>query len=345
MANLLNANLPSDDEEDDDYVPDEVDEEERRLAKAAKKPKRLRGAAAGAGTDDGDADADEPPRDEVEDPHAALPESKRVAKKAKVDALWSQLNRKPAAAAPSAPAAKPTGGGGGLSLAALCKPKGKSSGDEVRGLCSSCTCRDGCRFRVRNLQGPCIRVHRWHPAHPFMCSHPAPKQAWMRQLGLAPRPKPAAAAVAAGTAAGVAAASGSNAGSSSAAAGAAAASGDAAAADAERRKASAAAALAAVKAATSVAGASRLGTVTVAETRRFAGQTITVNKEVAAGSKAAQQAEAEASAAACKKAGLDAVLASLQQAKKVRARALGGGERAEEPHCGLALASFLMGGS
>lgn len=42
-----------------------------------------------------------------------------------------------------------------------------------------------------------------------------------------------------------------------------------------------------------------------------------VNKEVAKDSKEAQQAEAEAAAAAKKKAGLDAVLASLQQAKKV----------------------------
>lgn len=154
MANLLNANLPSDDEEDADYVPDEVDEEERRLAKAAKKPKRLRGAAAGAGADDGQ-DADEPPADEVEDPHAALPESKRVAKKAKVDALWSQLNRKPAAAAPTAPAAKPGGGGGGLSLAALCKPaaaKGKNSADEVRP--RQLHVSAGCECRVCSLQGP-----------------------------------------------------------------------------------------------------------------------------------------------------------------------------------------------
>ena len=92
----------------------------------------------------------------------------------------------------------------------------------------------------------------------------------------------------------------------------------------EQKVSGAAAALAAAKAAASVAGAGRLGTVTVTEQRRFAGQTITVNKEVAKDSKEAQEAEAEAEAAAAekKKAGLDAVLASLQQAKKV---VVGGG--------------------
>lgn len=278
MANLLNANLPSDDEEDADYVPDEVDEEERRLAKAAKKPRRLRGAAAGAGADSSAEDAADEAPDELEDAHAALPESKRAAKKAKVDALWSQLNRKPAAAAPTAPAARPAGSG--LSLAALCKPAGakaKSSGDEV--------CAPACRGCTRG-QSECQRRSTllYMPARSSplpaaagnrerLCSLPARLQAWMRQLGLAPRPKPAAAAAAPAPAT---AAAGSGAGGSSAAAASSAASGDTAAADAERRKAAAAAALAAAKAAASVAGASRLGTVTVAETRRFAGQTITV---------------------------------------------------------------------
>jgi hypothetical protein len=75
----------------------------------------------------------------------------------------------------------------------------------------------------------------------------------------------------------------------------------------------------AAKAAASVAGAQAAGTVTVAETRRFAGQTITVNREVAKDSREAQRAAAAADTAAAerKRAGLDAVLASLQQAKKV----------------------------
>lgn len=127
MATLMNANLPSEDEEDQDYVPDEVDEEERRAAAEAKKPKRLRGAAAGAGpADEPQAEQSGGGGDELEDPDAALPEHKRQAKKARVDALWSQLNAKKAA-----PAARPAGA---ASLASLCKPaggKGKS-GDEVR---------------------------------------------------------------------------------------------------------------------------------------------------------------------------------------------------------------------
>lgn len=77
------------------------------------------------------------------------------------------------------------------------------------------------------------------------------------------------------------------------------------------------AALAAAKSAASATAAQNYGMVTVQETRRFAGQTITVNKQVEAGSKEAEKAEATAHAAGGKKAGLDAVLASLAQAKKV----------------------------
>ncbi|KAI7845227.1 hypothetical protein COHA_001271 [Chlorella ohadii] len=237
MANLMTANLPSEDEEDQDYVPDEVDEEERRAAKEKKRPKRLRGAAAGAGAVAADSDEEEAGGsgrggEELEDHDAALPAAKREAKRAKVDALWSQLNAAKPAARPAA---------AGASLAALCKPAAAKKGGS--------------------------------------------DQAWMRQLGLASKPKPAAAA----------------------------------AADGDKKKSVAAAALAAAKAAASVAGASRMDTVTVTEQRRFAGQTITVNKEVAKDSKEAQKAaaEAEAAAAAKKQAGLDAVLASLQQAKKV----------------------------
>jgi hypothetical protein len=97
-------------------------------------------------------------------------------------------------------------------------------------------------------------------------------------------------------------------------------------AGAEHKKSAAAAALMAAKAAASVAGAQAAGTVTVAETRRFAGQTITVNREVAKDSREAQRAAAAADTAAAerKRAGLDAVLASLQQAKKVGRSPRGG---------------------
>lgn len=127
MSNLLNANLPSEDEEDQDYVPDEVDAEER--GGKSKKPKRMRGAAAGAGAaaaaceeEGGGSEASG-----LEDEEDLLPESKREAKKAKVDALWSQLNRAAPAAGPMSKVA------GTASLASLCKQasRGKSSADEV----------------------------------------------------------------------------------------------------------------------------------------------------------------------------------------------------------------------
>lgn len=297
MATLLNASLPSDDEEDQDYVPDEVDEEERRAAKAAKKPKRLRGAAAGANVEaEPQAQA---PADELEDEDEALPASKREAKKAKVDALWSMLNRKP----PAAAAAQPSSCGGG-SLASLCKParsKGKGGADEVGdegwdGFAMFCKLPSAASPaslpRERSRAAPpvypplaactsCVACAR--DAHACL-DHPA-AQAWMRQLGLGSKPKTAVGGTASA---------------------------------ATDKTSVAAAALAAAKAATSAAGAARMGgTITVQEQRRFAGQTITVNKEVAAGSKEAQKAAAEAEAAARKKAGLDAVLASLEQAKKV----------------------------
>ena len=123
----------------------------------------------------------------------------------------------------------------------------------------------------------------------------------MRQLGLGSKPKPKPS-------------SGDATGGGGAAA---------AAAPQVDKQALAAAALAAAKAAASVGGAARLGMVTVQEQRRFAGQTITVSKQVAADSKEAQRAAADAEAAAAaarKQAGLDAVLASLQQAKKASSR-------------------------
>jgi hypothetical protein len=105
------------------------------------------------------------------------------------------------------------------------------------------------------------------------------------------------------------------------------------AAGTEDKKAVAAAALAAAKGAASATAAQQYGKVVVTETRRFAGKDITVKKEVAADSKEALQAgaggpaaagatalDADAVAAAARKrAGLDAVLESLAQPKKVGA--------------------------
>lgn len=82
-------------------------------------------------------------------------------------------------------------------------------------------------------------------------------------------------------------------------------------------KSVAAAALAAAKNAASATAGQQFGMVTVTEQRRFAGKTVTLQRDVAATSKEAAKAAADAEAAATKKAGLDAVLESLSQAKKV----------------------------
>jgi hypothetical protein len=82
------------------------------------------------------------------------------------------------------------------------------------------------------------------------------------------------------------------------------------------RRAVAAAALAAAKQAASVSAAAQLGRVTVTETRRFAGQEVTLQRDVAAGSKAAASSATPAAGAAKPQSGLDAVLASLAAAKK-----------------------------
>jgi hypothetical protein len=252
MANLLNANLPSDDEEDDDFVPDEVDSEEEAVKKQkAKKPKkRLRGSAAAAGEGEGSSEEEE----EATPVEKTVPESKRLEKKAKVDEMWSMLN------APKPGSGKRPAGGSGAALGALCKPAPKQGGNSAG-------------------------------------------DALLRQLGLGgAKTKPT--------------------------------SGAEPSAD---RKAVAAAALAAARAAASVTAGQQFGMVTVTETRRFAGQTITVQREVQAGAApsggaapvsapgaapasapgAPPAAGGDAAAAAQKKAGLDAVLESLAQAKKV----------------------------
>jgi hypothetical protein len=79
----------------------------------------------------------------------------------------------------------------------------------------------------------------------------------------------------------------------------------------------AAAALAAAKTAASATAAQQYGMVTVTETRRFAGKNVTVQRDVDANSKEAVKAGIDGVGTLKKKAGLDAVLESLAQAKKV----------------------------
>ena len=126
MTSFMNANLPSDDEEDEDFQPDERDEE--GAAKGRRKPKRMRGAAAGAGAEAGE-EAEPADGGRKGDEYLALdaiPMDRRgVEKKAKVDALWSQLNQR------AAPAAKaPVGTAGAAAKPGL--KQGSSKGDEVR---------------------------------------------------------------------------------------------------------------------------------------------------------------------------------------------------------------------
>lgn len=80
------------------------------------------------------------------------------------------------------------------------------------------------------------------------------------------------------------------------------------------KSACAAAALAAAKQAASAVAAQQYGMETIEETRRFAGKNVTVKREVQAGSKDAKAAKQNG---APSKGGLDAVLESLTQAKKV----------------------------
>lgn len=83
MATLAQANLPSDDEEDLDYCPSE-DDEDNKKQKLSKQRKRgfsdeTFGAVANAQGEDAD-DQDH------------LTDTRSDVKKAKIDAIWSQLN-------------------------------------------------------------------------------------------------------------------------------------------------------------------------------------------------------------------------------------------------------------
>lgn len=245
MATLANANLPSEDEEDEDFIPNEVDSEEEAAnrgkdkKKQAKKHSRRRGPAA----------ARDESEDEEEDGSPLIDERKQAAKKAKVDELWSKLNKKSSF---------------GLATSGVRMPAPISN-------LSQPLKREG-RTDDGFIQQPSSGVSDTDSKHDE--SDSGKKDA----------------------------------------------------------KAVAEAALIAAKAAASVAAAQQYGMVTVSETRRFAGQNITVNKQVAANSKEAEKlasksaagaageqgnSSSETSAAARKKAGLDAVLASLAQAKKV----------------------------
>jgi len=130
MASLAAANLPSSDEEDEDFVPDEVDSEDeaqkRKNAPPKKKRGRVRGAAAiGVSGEDSDEDGVAGHGDGDQKIEPVIPEHKRIEKKAKMDDLWSKLNKNKDSKS------KPA-----VNVAALCKPvtakHSKDSADQVR---------------------------------------------------------------------------------------------------------------------------------------------------------------------------------------------------------------------
>ena len=121
MATLATADLPSDEEEDEDYNP-ERDPDKGDPAQTStsgvilKQTKRRRG---GAFAPDIDAGAGTGVVEDAPGPREPQMNSREAAKKAKVDAIWSQLkglSRTPLQQGGTAKPAAP------FSLAALCRP-------------------------------------------------------------------------------------------------------------------------------------------------------------------------------------------------------------------------------
>lgn len=127
---LLHADLPSEDEADDDYDPsrdDKADEAGQHKLRAV--AKRRRGSAAYPDTPQLDDNDTEP---SIERPEKDNPSS--LAKKAKVDQLWAQLNKGKATSQPAkalvqeaaqsaeAPSMQQASGSQPLSLSAICRP-------------------------------------------------------------------------------------------------------------------------------------------------------------------------------------------------------------------------------
>ncbi|KAL0040940.1 hypothetical protein WJX79_010750 [Trebouxia sp. C0005] len=225
---LLHADLPSEDEADDDYDPSRDDKADK--AGRQKIAKRRRGSAAYPDT----------PKVEDDEPEPGIDRdnASSLAKKAKIDQLWAQLNEGKATSQPAkAPVKKApqssevallqqASGSQPLSLAAICRP-------------------------VTKKQKADSDTH------------------WKRQLGIT----------------------------------SVNAQGKGADEDSNQRAAAAAAAAAAAQGKTE--------SKTITETRRFAGKDIQYKR-------AATEHDAKATKAQdIKKGGLDALLGSLQQAKKV----------------------------
>ncbi|CAL8467354.1 g6891 [Coccomyxa elongata] len=284
MSNIVNApDLPSEDDEDDDYDPsrDPDAEKDDRSGKQKKLPggrlKRDRGsAAADENEDEEDIEGDAEEQD-------VLPvHSKAATKKAKVTALWDQLQQGPLAGRAAASAGASTSDvqpiaptKSKLSWGALCRPAPKAAPQEDKN--RNWMLQLGFKGKVQSTAGTTPPSGSQQP-EPSKTADAAsqevqPPASESRTNGQGLEPKEAVL----------------------------------------QQKAAlslAATAIAAAKAATSSTAANSHGKVEVTETRRFAGKDIEMTKTVSV-------AVAEAEKQKRSKAGIDAVLASLQAAKKV----------------------------
>ncbi|KAK9916406.1 hypothetical protein WJX75_002220 [Coccomyxa subellipsoidea] len=271
MANIVNApDLPSEDEEDDDYDPtrdpdaEKYDANGKKTKTAGGRLKRARGQGA---TEEEDADEDDD--GELDEQRVAAPNSIAATKKAKVNALWNQLQQGGKAA--DSAGASTSGRPAALTWGALCRPVPKEAPKQDKnrnwmlqlGFKGTSQSSPGGNLAATQAEiGPSTdAASGTRQGSDLPASQP-------QINGQVPEPKAAVSA--------------------------------------------AAAAIAAAKAAASATSAASNGKVAVTETRRFAGKNIEMTKNMSAA-----EAQAEAEKQKRNKAGLDAVLASLQAAKKV----------------------------
>jgi len=272
MAGLLQSDLPSSDSEDDDFDPTGEKDEEAKKPKAGTKRRRGVPAAAAAGDEAEEADDDDP------NPLEAVDTAAERRKKAKVGALWEQLQQK-------------AGSGGGskakpVSLASLTReaPKSKKSNPDM--------------LWMKSLGMAPLKKKAAAAAGAGGSATKAPSSSSSQPLaaptGSSDKPQAAAAAPRSEADGKAAAAPSSSLGASKAAA-----------------------AIAAAKELSTRGVASSYNKVTIKETRRFAGKDIEVALEVDKDSKAAQKAAEKNTSSKAAASGLDAFLQEVEKKKKV----------------------------
>ncbi|EIE22111.1 BCNT-domain-containing protein [Coccomyxa subellipsoidea C-169] len=285
MANIVNApDLPSEDDEDDDYDPSRDPDAEKEDANGKKaklaggRSKRNSGQiASGEDVADEDDDADAEEQQEI------VPHSKAATKKAKVNALWDQLQQGSSGARASDSAGASSSGNppkaparGGNDWGALCRPvpKGAPKEDKNRNWMLQLGFKGASQGSKGDSPAPAGQLQK------APCTGAETEGGSDRQESGPSTSKPQSST-------------------------------QVQASESKPAVSLAAAAMAAAKAA---ASSSANGKIAVTETRRFAGKNIEMTRQV---SVSAAAAEAEAEKQKRNKAGLDAVLASLQAAKKV----------------------------